>query len=269
MRARNIKPGFFKNEELAELGPYAQLLFLGLWQLSDREGRLEDRPKRIKAEIFPYYDPKPSVETLLNHLTEKGFIIRYKANKLKIICIINFLKHQSPHHTEKKSILPTPCDSPLSNGEPTVNPPLLDGEYPPDSLNPDYLNPDYIENPLTPLPGGKSFSPQKLAKLWNEIAPPELSRVEIPFSRNDRDMEKIRTVLKRHPEKEWWEKVIFKLFDLPFVRGINDRGWKLTLDVMVRDAEKILDGKYASKNSKEIPKSLDGLRDYAQRRVQK
>jgi hypothetical protein len=132
------------NEELADIGPYAQILFIGLWQLADKEGKLEDRPRRIKASIFPYYDPKPSIETLLNHLSEHDFIIRYKVGKLKLIIISNFIKHQSPHHTEKNSILPDPCDSPSSNRELTVNSPLLDGEYPPDSLNPDSLIPDSL-----------------------------------------------------------------------------------------------------------------------------
>jgi hypothetical protein len=33
-----------------------RLLFTGLWCLADREGRLEDRPAEIKAEIFSYDD---------------------------------------------------------------------------------------------------------------------------------------------------------------------------------------------------------------------
>lgn len=136
MRARNIKPGFLKNEDLADLGPFAQLLFIGLWQLADRDGKLEDRPRRIKAEVFPYYDPKPSITNLLNQLSEKKFILRYRATvdgkQSSLIKIINFHKHQSPHHTEKKSIFPDPCDI---YGELTVNPPSNDGENPPDSLN--------------------------------------------------------------------------------------------------------------------------------------
>jgi len=148
MRSRNIKPGFFKNEDLAELGPYHQLIFVGLWQLADRDGKLEDRPKRIKAEVFPYYEPKPSVETLLQHLVQGGFLSRYKVGKLKLIKIANFEKHQRPHHTEKSSTLPDPCEypvvSPLSNGDLTVNSPLHDGEYPPDSLIADSLIPDSL-----------------------------------------------------------------------------------------------------------------------------
>ena len=53
-RARNIKPGFFKNEFLADLPFETRLLFIGLWTLADREGRLEDRPRKIKMELFAY-----------------------------------------------------------------------------------------------------------------------------------------------------------------------------------------------------------------------
>ena len=56
MRARNIKTGFYKNDQLAECSLAARLLFPGLWMMADRDGRLEYRPKRIKAEVFPYDD---------------------------------------------------------------------------------------------------------------------------------------------------------------------------------------------------------------------
>jgi len=47
-RTRSIKPSFFKNEFLAECEPMARLLFVGLWTLADRDGRLELRPRRIE-----------------------------------------------------------------------------------------------------------------------------------------------------------------------------------------------------------------------------
>ena len=53
-RARNVKPGLMANERLAELPAIARLLFVYLWVLADREGRLEDRPKRIAAQALPY-----------------------------------------------------------------------------------------------------------------------------------------------------------------------------------------------------------------------
>jgi DnaD/phage-associated family protein len=105
-RARNIKPGFFKNEELAELDPLARILFAGLWCLADREGRLEDRPKRIKAEILPYDDC--DINEYLCELQDKGFILRYTVAGNKYIQVINFTAHQNPHHKEIASIIPAP-----------------------------------------------------------------------------------------------------------------------------------------------------------------
>jgi len=105
-RTRIIKPGFFKNEELAECSAFARLLFAGLWTLADREGRLEDRPKRIKADIFPY--DNLDCDALLNELSEKKFLVRYKSEGQYYIQIVNFVKHQQPHHKEIQSVIPSP-----------------------------------------------------------------------------------------------------------------------------------------------------------------
>lgn len=107
MRARIIKPGFFKNEELAEIGPNGMLLFQGLWMLADREGRLEDRPKRIKIEVLPYFDDVDA-EALLSALHDRGFINRYEVNGSRFIQIVNWSKHQIPHYRETPSQLPAP-----------------------------------------------------------------------------------------------------------------------------------------------------------------
>lgn len=103
-RARNIKPGLFSNELLVELPAFDRLAFIGLWCLADREGRLEDRVKRIKIELFPCDDY--DVEEGLARLSAAGFISRYKVAGFSVIEIINFQKHQSPHGSEKDSTLP-------------------------------------------------------------------------------------------------------------------------------------------------------------------
>ena len=107
-RARNIKPSFFQNENLATLPPYARLLFAGLWCLADRAGRLEDRPKRIKAELFPY--ERVDVDGLLNALAggEEQFILRYEVGGVRYIQVLNFVKHQNPHINERASSIPAP-----------------------------------------------------------------------------------------------------------------------------------------------------------------
>jgi len=103
-RSRNIKPGFFVNEQLAECEPLARLLFVGLWTIADREGRLEDRPKRIQIEILPY--DECDCNNLLQQLAEKGLIVRYSAEGQSVIEIPEFSRHQRPHHKELPGKLP-------------------------------------------------------------------------------------------------------------------------------------------------------------------
>jgi len=107
-RSRNIKPGACKNEALAELGPMTQFLFVMLPCFADRDGRMEDRPKRIKAEIFPYYDA--DVDAMLQDLEDspERFISRYEIDGKRYLQITNFNEHQTPHHKESESIIP-PC----------------------------------------------------------------------------------------------------------------------------------------------------------------
>ena len=110
MRTRHLKPGFFKNEQLAELPFETRLLFAGLWTMADRSGRLEDRPKRIDAEIFPY-DKGLDVDAMLEQLTAKGFILRYILNENSYIQIPKWGSHQHPHPEEQSSkIPPIPLD---------------------------------------------------------------------------------------------------------------------------------------------------------------
>ena len=150
-RSRNIKPGFFMNEELADIEPFGRLLFIGLWTLADREGRMENRPKKIKAEVFPY--DSVEIEPLLDSLEEKNFILRYEFNGNKYIQVNNFLKHQKPHIKETASVIPAPQGQaptkvvPRQGQAPTkVVPSTYLESLIPDSLNliPDSLIPDSL-----------------------------------------------------------------------------------------------------------------------------
>jgi hypothetical protein len=135
MRSRNIKPGYFKNEFLAECDPLARILFAGLWCMADREGRLEYRPKRMKAELLPYDNVK--VERLLDQLVKHGFILVYEIESDKYVQILAFLAHQNPHCKEQASTIQAPCKNSSS---------------PADSLNliPDTLSSDSSGKPSLP-----------------------------------------------------------------------------------------------------------------------
>lgn len=105
-RTRLLKPGFFENERLAEIGPLGHLLFAGLWGLADRAGRMEDRPLRIKAKSLPYYEA--DADALLDALADRGFVVRYECGGTRYLQIVNFDKHQTPHKQETASAIPPP-----------------------------------------------------------------------------------------------------------------------------------------------------------------
>jgi hypothetical protein len=105
-RSRNLKPGFFTNEDLGKLDDAACLLFAGLWCLADREGRLKDSPDWIKAHVFPY--KRRSVDSLLQKLADQKFVVRYEVDGVRFIQVLNFLKHQTPHMKEPESLIPAP-----------------------------------------------------------------------------------------------------------------------------------------------------------------
>lgn len=117
-RIRYLKPEFFTDEELAKYPPETRLTYAGLWCYADKSGRLEDRPKFLKAMIFPYDDI--DIEGHLNLLCQhksngRPFIVRYHHEHLSLIQILNWDKHQKPHHTEKESLFPAPPHTPPYN----------------------------------------------------------------------------------------------------------------------------------------------------------
>ncbi|MCC8421978.1 hypothetical protein LGZ99_22440 [Photorhabdus temperata] len=114
-RSRNIKPGFFTNDDLAECEPLARLLFAGLWTIADREGRLEDKPRKIKAMVLPYDDT--DCDKLLAQLHDKNFITRYAVDGNEFIQINNWKKHQNPHCKEAASEIPEQVTQGADNKE--------------------------------------------------------------------------------------------------------------------------------------------------------
>jgi uncharacterized phage protein (TIGR02220 family) len=125
--------------------------------LADREGRLEDRPKRIKGELLPF--DAQDMEPLLRELATRGFITRYQIDGASYIQISKFKEHQSPHYSEKPSVIKPPILQEFAmticaqnSGKP---PPIKSCIEPSDSLIPDSLIP---EEKLTS--GKPDLSPQ-------------------------------------------------------------------------------------------------------------
>lgn len=188
-RARNIKPGFFRNADLVELPFEARLLFIGLWTIADRAGRLEDRPKQIKMELFPA--DSFDCDMMLNELQRIGMVDRYEHDGKKYLQVVNFCKHQNPHRDEKASTIPDKNghvaiaeQAPKKHCANTVQTLCKDDGNPADSLLliPDSLNPipedistdvDIVASKLTTPP----CPHQVILKLYAKHLP------ELPYPR--------------------------------------------------------------------------------------
>ena len=172
-RTRSVKPSFFKNEFLAECEPMARLLFVGLWTLADSQGRMEFRPMRIKAELFPYENC--DILGLLKQLADRGFVRAYESDNVKVLEIPTFGDHQRCHPDERDEGLPAPDGGgttivfPEPNakpGNPALEPgnPTLEPGNPPAScaFNPLILLPSSSTAPSKPATRSGSKPPDPL-----------------------------------------------------------------------------------------------------------
>lgn len=252
-RIRSLKPGFFTNEHLAELSFAHRLCFAGLWTLADRDGRLEDRPRRIKAALFPYDDI--DVEALLNGLSEKGFILRYDADGVPAIAIPTFERHQRPKSDEHPSALSAPVfDGPRRN----VLPPR---PYKGDSGTLGQRT-EGVGADVAPLAAdgagllleatdGVMVAPdigEQFKALWNENTTEPIPRCRDISSKRRRHSKARAT---ERPLTEWVE-IAKRINRSDFCRGKNDRGWVATFDWFIGTPDvaiKVLEGKYDNRLS--------------------
>lgn len=139
-RSRNIKPGFFKSEQVADCSDGARLLFIGLWTLADYRGVLGCRPRTIKAEVFPH-DKKRDMETLISELENSQLISVFELEGKRFIHILAFTTHQNPTKKEVLAGSPHPDPPQIDPGTIPVRSRIDPGMVPvvliPDSLNPD------------------------------------------------------------------------------------------------------------------------------------
>lgn len=225
-RARNIKPAFFTNDHLADVHPLGRLLFIGLWTIADREGRLEDRPRRIKAEVLPYDDV--DCNNLLNQLVEHGFILRYSVDSKRFIQVLKFNKHQNPHVKEAASVIPAPD----LTGASTVQEPEQHNENPADSLNPitDSLN--LIPDTPTPEPRKRDSSAKptdERFETWYSAYPKKVGKqkAKAAFQKinwREVDFDHMLAALEEHKQSEDWTKDNGKYIPHP-TTYLNRGGW--------------------------------------------
>lgn len=107
---------------MARVPPWVRLLFIGLWNLADEEGRLRGSAKYVGAQVFPY-DEGIDVEAGLRMLEELGRVVRYQHDGEAFLWVCHFSQHQKtdPRLTSKLPAPPpaTPHtqSTPTSRGE--------------------------------------------------------------------------------------------------------------------------------------------------------
>lgn len=254
-RIRALKHDFFMDEETAALPPDAQLLLLALSTLADRDGLLEDRPVRIKAQVFPYRDV--DVDAHLNTLAEAGQVMRYEAAGKRCLFLVHFARDQKPHPKETSLNLPHPpekvreisgqsqdasrrvpmvvgCGSGSGNGCGSSS--LSASADEPEDL------PDATEDahPVTQPPliavepeKPKGPDPEALRALWNRLAPPKgLQRWE---AMSKGRAGRCRAALAAVPDVAKWEAWLTHELARPWNLGQNDTGWRADVDWFLRD----------------------------------
>lgn len=230
-RSRNIKPGFFRNADLAELPYEARLLFVGLWTIADREGRLEDRPKQIKMEIFPA--DNLDCDQLLNDLSATGMVIRYEIEGKRYLQVTNFSKHQNPHKDEKQSTIPAPCLSdasmvraPCKDDASTVGIRLI-----PDSL---LLIPE--KNPCSP--SASESSDDGFASFWEQypkkVAKPQAKKAWKKIKPHGHVLTALMEGLEQQKTCGDWQKDAGKFIPHP-ATWLNGRRWEDEIDAAGRE----------------------------------
>lgn len=101
-RIRTIKPEFWTDERVVELDFWIRLLFIGLWNFADDEGRMVCSEKRIKMQIFP--GDSPNIRGGLDELSRVGLIDLYTVEDTEYLQIPTFLKHQRVDHPSRSKL---------------------------------------------------------------------------------------------------------------------------------------------------------------------
>ena len=92
-RNRMIKKEFWTDDKCIELTITERLFFIGMWNFADDEGLIANKPKQMKAQIFPVDDmTHGAINEMLMRLHELGLIVF--GNDYTLIKIKNWSRHQ-------------------------------------------------------------------------------------------------------------------------------------------------------------------------------
>lgn len=105
-RIRTIKPDFWTDEKIVDLSAFARLLFIGMWNFVDDEGRAVFSPRELKMRILPADDVDASA--LVDEIRRKGLIKVYEIDSKEYFEVKGFAEHQKIDKRRPSKIPPAP-----------------------------------------------------------------------------------------------------------------------------------------------------------------
>jgi hypothetical protein len=115
-RIRTIKPEFWGDPKVARCSIPARLLFLGLLNESDDEGRQLGNPRKITGFVFPNDHDVTTrmVKKWLDELEMERLIHRYSIDGVEYLLLPGFTRNQKINRPSR-SRLPAPPDHSLND----------------------------------------------------------------------------------------------------------------------------------------------------------
>lgn len=109
-RIRTIKPELWQNEALGSKSRDVRLLFIGLINHSDDEGRQRGSTPLLRSTLFPYDESltNAEIDAWLDELESIDAIHRYSVTGQKYLHLPSFCKHQVINKPTKSALPPPP-----------------------------------------------------------------------------------------------------------------------------------------------------------------
>lgn len=124
-RIRSIKPEFWSSEQVMACSRDARLLFIGIWNFVDDEGRCPYSPKTLKAQIVPCDDDASSekVQRWIDELSSNDLLLIYDADGKQFLQVTGW--HHQKIDRPRASKHPRPPIDTSTNNRRALAPDLI------------------------------------------------------------------------------------------------------------------------------------------------
>lgn len=122
-RIRSVHPDICQSATMAKLSAELERTFVRLWTHCDDEGRCEDRPKILKAALYPEHDEvtAESLDHELTLLVKHDLISRYVVDGRGYIQVTSWAEYQKPQRPRPSQYPKPPVPVADSAAKPPAN----------------------------------------------------------------------------------------------------------------------------------------------------